>query len=143
MAKCSAKLPEELLKKLSRVGDRMDDIAKECLTEGADIILKQTKNNLKDVIGKGTKYESRSTGELVKSLGVSPMKVDKNGDYNVKVGFDESRSDGKSNAMIANIIEYGKSGQPAKPFLKPATIKVKKTAINKMKEVLEKELDKL
>jgi hypothetical protein len=38
----------------------------------------------------------------------------------VKIGFKEPRRNGESNAKIANIIEYGKSGQPPKPFLKPA-----------------------
>ena len=41
---------------------------------------------------------------------------DKNGDFNIKVGFSEPRPDGESNAMLASILEYGKSGQPAKPL---------------------------
>lgn len=58
-------------------------------------------------------------GELERSLGLTPPLVDRDGNHNIKVGFAEPRSDGGSNAMLANIIEYGKNGQPAKPFSNP------------------------
>ena len=48
-----------------------------------------------------------------------------------------------SNAKIANIIEYGKSGQPAKPFLKPAKSATKKTCAEAMKAKLEQELGQI
>jgi hypothetical protein len=95
------------------------------------------------VIGKNTKVESRSTGELIKALGVSPAGIDRNGNHDVKVGFDEPRQDGVSNAKIANIIEYGKSGQPPKPFLKPAKSSGKKPCIEAMKRKLEEEISKI
>jgi len=41
MAKCTAKLPEDLLKKLSRVGDNMDKIAESALTAGGDVVLRK------------------------------------------------------------------------------------------------------
>lgn len=101
------------------------------------------KNSLSAVVGKDTKYPSKSTGELERSLGLSPVLQDKNGDHNIKVGFSEPRSDGKSNAQIANILEFGKSGQPAKPFIKPAKSKAKSAAISAMQNELESEVDKL
>ena len=55
----------------------------------------------------------------------------------------EPRSDGGSNAMLANIIEYGKSGQPAKPFLKPAQTSSRKACTNAMIRKLEEEVEKL
>ena len=45
--------------------------------------------------------------------------------------------------MIANVLEYGKSGQDAKPFLKPAKNKSRKACINAMEKVIESEIDKL
>ncbi len=81
-----------------------------------------------------------STGELESALGVSPAKLDKNGNFNVKVGFDEPRKDGSSNAMIANIIEYGKHGQPPRPFLKPAKAASRTPAIEAMKRKLDEEM---
>ena len=100
-------------------------------------------SNLKAVVGSGTKEKSRSTGELVNSLGLSPAKVDRNGNFNVKVGFKEPRRNGESNAKIANIIEYGKSGQPPKPFLKPARSASRKACIDAMKKRFEQEVENL
>jgi hypothetical protein len=76
-------------------------------------------------------------------LGVSPAKIDRDGNYNVKVGFSEPRSEGGSNAKIANIIEYGKQGQPPKPFLKHAKSASRKACIAAMTDKLEEEISKL
>ena len=142
MAKVSIKLPDEFLKKLSSLGERTDEVAKKALTEGGEIILARTRANLIGVIGKNTKTESRSTGQLVSSLGLSPVMVDRNGNYNIKIGFDEYRDDGSSNAGVANIIEYGKHGQPAKPFLAPAKRQVGNQTLERMKQVIEEEMTK-
>ena len=137
MAKCTAKLPEDLLKKLSRVGDNMDKIAESALTAGGDVVLRKTKSNLESMV------KGPSTGQLVKALGLSPVLLDRNGNYNIKVGFDEYRSDGSANAMVANIIEYGKHGQPAKPFLKNAKSSSKKECEETMAKKIEEEIKKL
>ena len=142
MAKVNIKLPDEFLKKLSSLGERTDEVAKKALTEGGEIILARTRANLIGVIGKNLKGESRSTGQLVSSLGLSPVMVDRNGNYNIKIGFDEYRDDGSSNAGVANIIEYGKHGQPAKPFLAPAKRQVGNQALERMKQVIEEEIKK-
>ena len=137
MAKCTAKLPEDLLKKLSRVGDNMDKIAESALTAGGDVVLRKTKSNLESMV------KGPSTGQLVNALGLSPVLLDRNGNYNIKVGFDEYRSDGSANAMVANIIEYGKHGQPAKPFLKNAKSSSKKECEEMMARKIEEEIKKL
>lgn len=143
MAKVEAKLPEEFLRKLSQLGDRTDEISGRVLEAGGEVVLSKVKSNLSSVVGQGTEYESRSTGELERSIGLSPVKLDRNGNYNIKIGFSEPRSDGGSNAKIANIIEYGKHGQPAKPFLKPAKSATKSACIEKMKQKFQEEVDKL
>ena len=104
---------------------------------------KQLKNNLDSVIGKDLKYDSRSTGQLQNAIGITPVLVDKNGNYNIKIGVDENRSDGLSNTMLANILEYGKVGQPPKPFMKLTKSKSKKPALEKIKSTLEEEINKL
>ena len=143
MAKCTYKLPEDFLRSLSRLGTQTDAVASIVLKKGGEVVLKNTRSNLISVIGKNTQEESKSTGQLVSALGLSPVLVGRNGDYNIKIGFMENRTDGKTNAMIANIIEYGKHGQPAKPFLKPAKTKSKKQVIEVMKQTLEEEIKKL
>ena len=117
MARVDVKMPDEFLERMSRLGSNFDSIAETVLEVGGEVVLEKTKSNLASVIGSGTKYNSRSTGELESSLGLTGVKMDRNGNFNIKVGFSEPRRDGGSNAQLANIIEYGKSGQPAKPFL--------------------------
>ena len=48
-----------------------------------------------------------------------------------------------SSPFLANIIEYGKSGQPAKPFLKPAQTSSRKACTSAMIRKLEEEVEKL
>ncbi len=137
MAKCTYTLPEDLLKKLSRLGSKMDEVSETVLKAGGEVVLEKVKSNLESVLS------GKSSGELAFSLGLSGVRLDRNGNANVKVGFGEPRKDGTSNAMIANILEYGKHNQPARPFLKPAKTQSKKQCIEIMTKTLEEEIDKI
>ena len=141
MAKAIMKLPEDFLMKVSKLADKTDEILPRVLQSGGEVVEDKVRSNLSAVIGKNTAVESRSTGELLAALGTSSAKQDKNGDFNVKVGFSEPRSDGRVNAMIAGVLEYGKHGQPAKPFLKPAKSASKNACIEAMKAKLESEVN--
>lgn len=143
MAKVNFKMPEEFLLKVSRLAEKTDEIIPKVLEAGAEVVYDKVKSNLSSVVGKNTKVESRSTGELESALGVSPAKQDRDGNFNVKIGFAEPRSDGGSNAKLANILEYGKHGQPPKPFLKPAKNRSKGACIEAMTNKLESEIEKL
>lgn len=142
MAKADIKIPDEFLEKLAHLTQDEDGMAGRVLTAGAKVVEARVRSNLAGVIGRGTKEESRSTGQLLASLGTSSVKLDRDGNHNVKVGFDEPRRDGDSNAKIANILEYGRHGQPPKPFLKPAKSSSKAAAIEAMKRKLEEEVGK-
>lgn len=141
MGKVQIKMPEEFLLKVSRLADQTDVIIPKVLEAGGEVVLSKVKSNLSSVVGSGTKEKSRSTGELERSLGLSPAKQNRDGNWDVKIGFAEPRNDGGSNAKIANILEYGKSGQPPKPFLKPARTQSKSACIETMKSKLQEEVD--
>lgn len=143
MAKVQTMMPEGFLDRLSKLGNQSDAIAEKVLEAGGEVVLAKVQSNLSSVIGRGTKYDSRSTGELERSIGLSPAKLDRDGNHNVKIGFVDPRSDGDSNAKIANILEYGKHGQPAKPFLKPAKSASKSACEEAMKRAFEEEVGKL
>jgi len=143
LAKVDIKMPDEFLLKVSKLGSDFDPVAEKVLKAGGEVVFNRTKSNLSAVIGKGTKHESRSTGELEKALGVTSVRLDRNGNHNIKIGFSEPRPDGESNAKIANILEYGKHGQPAKPFLKPAKSASKSECISVMKSTFEEEVKKI
>ena len=142
MAKCTIKMPDDFLMKIAKLEDKTDEIIPKVLAAGAEVVEEKVRSNLQSVIGSGTKFDSRSTGELVNALGTSPARYDEQGNYDVKIGFAEPRTDGEVNAKLANIIEYGKHGQPPKPFLKPAkTAKIracKKAMIKKLDEEISK-----
>lgn len=143
MAKAQMMMPDGFLDRLSKLGSQSDTIAEKVLEAGGEVVLAKVQSNLSSVIGRGTQYDSRSTGELLGSLGLSSVKMDRDGNHNIKVGFAEPRSDGDSNAKIANILEYGKHGQPAKPFLKPAKRASKSACEEAMKRAFEEEVGKL
>ena len=125
MAKADIKMPDEFLEKLAHLAKDEDGMAERVLSAGAEVVEARVRSNLSGVIGRGTKEESRSTGQLLASLGTSSVKLD-----------------GDSNAKIANILEYGRHGQPPKPFLKPAKSASKAAAIEAMKRALEEEVGK-
>lgn len=126
MAKLTITLPNSLALEIDRISANADQILSEALSEAAEAMTDQV---VRPSLRKSIQNTSnRSTGELYNSLGVSPVKVDREGVYNVKVGFREPRSDGKANAMIANVLEYGSEDhhQPARPWLRPVKSKAQK-----------------
>jgi HK97 gp10 family phage protein len=143
VAKCDFKLPEDFLLKLSRLGDRTDEITEKALEAGGAVVADKVRGNLESVIGANVKTESRSTGQLAAALGVSPPKLNRDGNFDVKIGFSEPRRGGESNAKIANILEYGKHGQPPKPFLKPAKSASRNDCVEAMKRIFEEEVGKV
>ena len=86
MAKVDVKMPEEFLLKLSKLGSNTDAIAEKVLEAGGEVVLNKVKSNLASVVGKDTKYKSRSSGELEGALGLSSTKPDKNGNAYGKHG---------------------------------------------------------
>ena len=136
-------MQDEMLEKLSKLGENTDEISAKVLEGGAEVVLNEMKKSLDNVVGKNTKNPSRSSGELQSSLGMSKVSTNKKGDYDIKIGFAEPRSDGESNAKIANMIEHGKHGQVAKPFLKPAKSCSKGPCLEAMKQKFEEEVSKL
>jgi HK97 gp10 family phage protein len=154
IAKLEIKLPTELISKTEKLADKTDAIIEKSLLAGGKVVLEKVRGNLRGVIGKGTKNKSRSTGELLSSLGLSPVKVDRKGVHNAKIGFNEPRrqqsaAKGKrsystsTNAMLANVLEYGRQGQPPKPFLKPARSASRKACIEAMQNVINDEVQRL
>ena len=138
MAKVSIQLPTEFMDRLTKIAEKTDTAIPKALEAGGKVVFEKMKTNLGAAIGRGTKYKSRSTGKLIAALGVSPVKVNDEGNFDIKIGFSEGRS--VSNAMLANLLEYGKHGQPPKPILKPTLTSSRKPCIEAMQNVLNEEL---
>lgn len=137
MARTQIKMPTKTLEQFAHITTSMPEIADEAVTAGGRVVEERVRANLSAAIGSGTKGKSRSTGQLLGALGLSPAKVDRKGDHNVKVGFTENRRDGRPNALIANVLEYGKAGQTPRPFLRPARASSRQACLEAMKHVLQ------
>ena len=154
MAKMQILLPDKFLAQTERLADKTDAVIEKALEAGGKVVLDKVRGNLRAVIGKNLKYKGRSTGELISSLGITPVKIDHKGIQNVKIGFNEPRrrqsaAKGKrsyytsTNAMVGNVLEYGRHGQPAKPFMKPARSASRGACIEAMQKTLTDEVQKL
>ena len=139
MARVSIKMPTGFMDQLAKAAEKTDTAIPTALKAGGKVVFEKMQANLRSAIGRGTKYKSRSTGKLLAALGVSPVKINDDGNYDVKIGFSEGRGDA-NNAMLANLLEYGKHGQPPKPFLKRTKSSSQGPCIEAMQSVLKEEL---
>jgi HK97 gp10 family phage protein len=135
MARAQIKLPTTFIDSLEAASTMLDTAAEEVLQAGASIVEPRMRANLAGAIGQGA-APSRSTGQLLGALGTTTAKVNSRGDHNVKIGFAENRRDGRSNALIANVLEHGRSNQPARPFLAPTRSQTRRPATEAMKQTL-------
>ena len=138
MGRITIKMPTEFMDQLAKAAQKTDTAIPKALEAGGKVVFETMKANLRSAIGRDTKYPSRSSGKLLAALGVSPVKLNDEGNYDVKVGFSEDRE--VSNAKLANILEYGKHGQPPKPILKPTRRSSRKPCIEAMQTALKEEL---
>ena len=136
MARATIKMPVKALNKLSNLEKRTQSVVESVLKSGGDVALHAVKQSLDSVV-------DSNSGQLKHALGLSPVKVDDKGVYDIKVGFAEPRkvrADGlvQTNAMVANIIEHGKTNQAPRPFLARA----KATSQSKVKKEMIKTLER-
>lgn len=164
MARMTFKSGDEYALKLSRLASGADAAAKKALNAAAGIVTDRIRSNLQalkedvEPTLKEKKYHYLAPGEsfngipgyqkqdLLDSLGITPVKVDNDGNYNVKVGFDGYGSQptktypkGLPNQLAARATESGSSIRPKQPFVRPAVKKSKKEAIEAMNKVIEEE----
>lgn len=153
MAKMTVKGLDEYAMKLSRLGAQEGDIAKKAVYGGAKIVADEIKRrlveNLNDpasVSKAGTamfKGKHRPTGSLLKSFGIAPIKVFKDGDTSTKLGFDGYDEHGVPNQLKARAMESGTSVLRPRPFVRPAVNATRSRAQAKMGEVVDEEIKKL
>ena len=128
---------DEFALALSRLATQSDEIAKKAIYEGAKVVADKIKSNLQGVLS------SEATGEMEASFGVTPIERDSDGNWNAKIGFDGYDSNGVANQLKARVIESGSSKQSKKPFVRPAVNATKRTAVEKMGQVINEEIQRL
>ena len=138
MAKITFKGLEEYETLLSRLGKESGRIAGMAVYQGADIVADSIRQN----IGSLPQRTGVTKRGLEEGFGIAPLQND-NGFYNVKLGFHGYNADGKPNAMMARLLESGKSNLPKTAFVRKAVKSSKKEAEAKMAEVIDNEIKKI
>ena len=140
MAMCKLTIPKEFQQKLENLSGNNVAIIDKMLTEAGKVVKDEVKSCLQAVLS-----AEHQDGELVNSLGVSPVGFDtKTGTRNIKVGFSKApRKDGKRNGEIASYIDHGTSKMAARPFMNKAKAAAKPKAIKEMERVFDEEVAKL
>lgn len=161
MARLTFKKLDEYALKLSRLGDGIPEIAGKATYAGAKIVANQVKSNLNALNVTTSELAIRAYSKqtptyiteeakegLIESFGVSKM-VEKNGYYNVKLGFDgynkvitKNYPKGQPNNLIARACESGSSAMIKQPFMRDAIKKSRGAAEEKMAEIIDAEIKK-
>ena len=156
-----SKLDDYVLK-LSSIKDNTREIAGKAIYAGAEVVANQVKSNLSTLnttddslalVAYSKKTPTyltvRAKVGLIKSFGVTPMLLDSDGYYNVKLGFDgyndvitKKHPKGQPNRLIARSCESGSSAMIKQPFMRSAVNTSRKNAETKMAEILDKEIKK-
>lgn len=143
MAQLDFEIPKDFLKELEKAAD-LDRIAPKMLEAAAPIVANELKSRLR---------RHDRTGQLSSSVKASKPKYnEKHGGHSVFVGpsgksktyLDNAgklriRGDSERNMEKFFIIEYGKRGQAPQPMIADVVKATENAAIEKMREVYEKE----
>ncbi|MBS6367025.1 MAG: hypothetical protein KH420_06710 [Clostridiales bacterium] len=150
---------EEYELKLSRLEKMTEELAGRAIYAGAGIVADEIRKGIESlpvVRGYGTDSDPLPGGVtssqkkgLQEGLGITPLE-DKDGFYNVKIGFDgynqtrtKEHPQGQPNQLVARGVESGTSWKQKHPFVRPAVTRSKPIAEKKMQEVLDYEMKKI
>lgn len=157
MAKMTIKGTDELELKLSKLQNKSAEIAKKVVLAGAQPVADEIRKGLESLpvdglkrLKEGEKFNVSPVGEikdLLDSLGIAPVEVDKDGVTNTKVGFDGYGSypskkypKGLPNKLVARSIESGSSVRQKRPFVRQAVNRSKKKALEEMNKECDEEI---
>lgn len=113
MARLSFSGLDDLMLSLQDVADIPDDVAKEMLEAEAAVVEEAQ-------IAYGVSMGVYDTGDTLRSIHRGKMKRGKDGERLLYVTPQGRNDRGERNATVAFVNEYGKRGQPARPFIATA-----------------------
>lgn len=163
MAKMTVKGIDEYALKLSKLGEKSQETAGKAIYAGAEIVADAIKQNIDSLGTVDDKYnliaykqgrksrlsETQKEG-LKKSFGITKMRKDNDGYYNVKLGFagyndvkTKKYPNGQPNQLIARIAESGSTFMNKTPFVRTAVSQTRKNAQTAMQKVIDEETEKI
>lgn len=159
MAKISFKGIDAYAKALDALGrDLKREVIGKAIYDAANIVADAIRSNIETIpvnngyVPKGS--TTRGIPQVAKdglrdSLGITPMLADRDGVYNVKIGFDgyngqvtKAWPKGAPNQLVARSVERGTSWLEATPFVKRAVSSSKKAAEAAMQKAVEDGINK-
>lgn len=158
MAKISFNGGDDFGVKLEKLGQMNARASIErAVAKAAGIVADAIRNALKAIPGRKDIYLwggqmiygvlEREKKDLLDSLGITPIKTDKQGYTHAKVGFDGYGSKpsrkypkGTPNQLVAAAIESGSSIRKKVPFIRPTVNKVRSRAIKAMDESINNDI---
>lgn len=154
MARMTVKAGDEYAQKLAALSGNMKSVAEKAVYEAAGLVADQIRKNLTDNLnsdrsaakreGAGKKKEGqKSSGDLLDSLGIAPIQLDRDGVIGTKIGFDGYDRRGVPNQLKARVMESGSSTIAPRPFVRPAVKATKKAAEEAMNRVINEEIKKI
>lgn len=124
---------DDLMLSLSEAAELPDDVAEEMLTEEAKIVEDAQ-------IYTGMKMGVHRTGVTLSSIKHGRMQRRNDGGRVMYVYPQGTNEQGNRNAEVAFINEFGKHGQPARPFIKTANEEAADSAVEAAAKVYDKYL---
>lgn len=100
-----------------------DDVIAEMLNAEAEIIVEAQKR-------KAEEYGVHDTGATIESIASGKVKTTKNGEKAVYITPKGTREDGVRYSTVAFFNEFGKKGQPARPFIRDANAEAVDAAVD-------------
>lgn len=160
MAKMTFKAGDDFALRLSRLATNSGEIAKKAIKAGAAIMADKIRANLEALpedkfrhLREGEKFSGapkQQKKDLLDSLGITPVDMDRAGNWNAKVGFDgygkmptKKYPKGVPNPLLARAVESGSSVRRKTPFVRPAVNAVKETVHAEMHKVVDDEIKKI
>lgn len=155
MARMTFKAGEEYALKLEAIGARSEEMAIKAIEAGAGIVTNEIRKNLianlndpESASRNGRvqfkNFYNKTSGSLFEALGITPVKRDKDGILQAKIGFGDPNYDPKGvpNVLKARIMESGSSTIRKRPFVRPAVAAKRKEAVAEMQRVIDEEIEK-
>lgn len=160
MARMTFKAGEDFMIALSKLSAGTEQIATKAIYAGASIMADKIRDNLEKLPEDTFRFledDEKFTGvpkgqkkDLLDSLGITPIEIDKNGNYNAKVGFDgygtfptKKYPKGVPNQLIARSVESGSEVRQKTPFVRPAVNAVRSQVTETMNQTITEEIKKL
>lgn len=142
MANVEFKGIDEYLKQLRALEKRGKGAIRAAVYEGARVVADEVRSSLKSVLSSAPENVRRQSGDLARSLYLSPMQ-EEDGRIYTKIGWAYHDSELTPNAVKAAVLEGGRSDQQGRQktgFIRKAVSRSRAGAIEAMRKELDNQI---